>query len=304
LGGATSATTHLQSYLYANNKPISQASGDQVLALKKLTLTGGMLVTEYDVTVAEAVYVGWDLPVQASDLRLLADGSVDRAATARAIAARAYQGWSDLSATAQDKVAAYVQEQLPATFVLDGPLPLRTRLRLHGFIQLMDTSYAKLTQVTDYSLRQIGADGIPGGTVQTHQVRAGDTLQGLAAMYFGSPAYWYLIADANGLTGNEALAEGSTITIPNQVANSANSAETFKVYNESEIVGSTSPEIRTIKKKKKWYQKLIQILIVVIMIVVIMIVAAVITAPWPCKCSTHWVVASSACWAPWPPVRR
>jgi LysM domain len=98
-------------------------------------------------------------------------------------------------------------------------------------------------------------------------VRGGDTLQSIAQMYLGSPAYWYLIADANGLSGTEPLTEGATLNIPNKVANSANSAETYKVYNESEIIGSTSPEIRTIKKKKKWYQKLIEILIVVIMIV-------------------------------------
>jgi hypothetical protein len=42
-GGSGAATT-LQSYLYANNKPISQASGNQALAFKKLTLQGGLPV--------------------------------------------------------------------------------------------------------------------------------------------------------------------------------------------------------------------------------------------------------------------
>ena len=63
-----------------------------------------------------------------------------------------------------------------------------------------------------------------------------------------------------------------TLAIPNQVANSANSAnsaQTFKVYNESEIIGSTSPEIRTLAKKKKWYQTLIQILIIVILVIAV-----------------------------------
>jgi hypothetical protein len=146
-------------------------------------------------------------------------------------------------------------------------------VKLFGYIQLTDANLTHKAQITDYSLRQLGADGLPGGSVQSHVVRAGDTLQSIAAIYFGSPSYWYLIADANGLTGTEPLAEGTTLTIPNAVANSANTAETFKVYNESEIIGTTSPEIRTIKKKKKWYQKLIQILIIVILIV-----AAVITA--------------------------
>jgi hypothetical protein len=34
------------------------------------------------------------------------------------------------------------------------------------------------------------------------------------------------------------------------------------VYNESEIIGSTSPEIRTVAKKKKWWQRLVMVLIV------------------------------------------
>ncbi len=123
------------------------------------------------------------------------------------------------------------------------------------------------------SLRQIGVDGLPGGSLQSHTVRAADTLQSIAQVYFGSPAYWYLIADANGLSGTERLAEGTTLAIPNKVANSANTADTFKVYNESEIIGSTSPEIRTVAKKKKWYQKLIQILIIVIMIVAVIVTA-------------------------------
>ena len=94
--------------------------------------------------------------------------------------------------------------------------------------------------------------------MQGHVVRPGDTLQMIAQISLASPAYWYLIADANGLSGSERLAEGVTPTIPNSIANSA---QTVKVYNESEVIGSTSPEIHTVAKKKKWWQKLIQIFI-------------------------------------------
>jgi YD repeat-containing protein len=263
----SSASTGLQNYLYANNKPISQAAGNQTLALKKLTLQGGQPIQAPidPVTGEPAASTGSRLLIEESDIARTA-GVIDRTATARNIAARAYAGdpgFAQLSLAAQDKVAAYVLAQLPP----DAEIVAGAQVTLHSFILMVDASYTGLSQITDYSLRQLGSDGIPGGTVQSHVVRAGDTLQTIAQIYFGSPAYWYLIADANGLSGSEALTEGLTLTIPNQVANSANSAQTFKVYNESEVIGSTSPEIRTVAKKKKWYQKLIQILIIVILVI-------------------------------------
>ncbi len=260
--GGRNSTTHLQSYIYANNKPIAEASGDLQIAYKTLTLTGGIPV--YDDTPtsdsSEPQLLGWEIAVRASDLRYAPDGTLDRLATARAMAAHAYDGWTTLGEAAQNKVAAYVEQQMPDTVAAN------TGVWVKPYIVLSDSQLVNSVQITDYSYREIGAAN-PGGTVQNHVVRAGDTLQSIAAMYFGSPAYWYLIADANGLTGSESLSAGTVLKIPDAVANSVNNAETFKAYNESEIIGSTSPEIRTIKKKKKWYQKLIQIVIVVIMIV-------------------------------------
>jgi len=79
----------------------------------------------------------------------------------------------------------------------------------------------------------------------------GGTLQGIASQYYDSPAYWYLLADANGLSGSEELKEGTSLTIPNRVANTINSPETYGLYNENDIIGSTSPEIITIPKPPK-----------------------------------------------------
>jgi hypothetical protein len=236
-GGAASASTRLQSYLYADNKPISEAAGDQVISLRTLRLSAGTPVVEGGSFDTPGTVTGYSLTLVTGDIATRGDGSIDRTQTARNIAVRAYEGFTSLSAGAQAKVVAYVEGRLPA----DAQVREGAVLSVYGFIQLADASYANLTQVTDYSLRQLGADGVPGGTVQSHVVRAGDTLQGIAAMYFGSPSYWYLIAEANGLAGSEALVEGTTLTIPNAVANSAGTAETFKVYNESEIIGSTSP---------------------------------------------------------------
>ncbi|MEW8475175.1 MAG: LysM domain-containing protein, partial [Candidatus Thiodiazotropha endolucinida] len=112
-----------------------------------------------------------------------------------------------------------------------------------------------------------GDEGLPGGVVSRHVVRAGESLQSIAAAYYGSPSYWYLIAEANGLDGTEELKAGTTLSIPNAVANSVNDKESYKVYSESEIIGSTSPEVRVKQKKKKWYQTLVQIIIAVIVVV-------------------------------------
>ncbi|MEW8008574.1 MAG: LysM domain-containing protein, partial [Candidatus Thiodiazotropha endolucinida] len=120
-----------------------------------------------------------------------------------------------------------------------------------------------------YAYQAIGGDeGLPGGVVSRHVVRAGESLQSIAAAYYGSPSYWYLIAEANGLEGSEELKAGTTLSIPNAVANSVNDKESYKVYSESEIIGSTSPEVRVKQKKKKWYQKLVQIIIAAIIIYV------------------------------------
>jgi YD repeat-containing protein len=274
----------VQSYLYANNKSLAQAQGTQGVNLVKLTLSGAAPIIQTTSSggggsgigesgnaepVSVDTVVGWRLTLAESDIVRDGAGQVDRAATARRIAQAHYGNFSTLSEAAQAKVVAYVQSSLPATIAAG------TTVDLHGYIVLADGGMRDVTQITDYSVKRIGLDGMPAGSIQSHVVRAGDTLQSIAQIYFGSPSYWYLIADANGLQGHEALQEGTTITIPNKVVNAANTSDTFKVYNESEIIGSTSPEIRTIKKKKKWYQKLVQIIIVVIMIVAAIVVSFV-----------------------------
>jgi nucleoid-associated protein YgaU len=180
----------LQSYLYANNKPISQAAGNQALALKKLTLQGGQPIeAPIDPLTGEpGASTGSRLLIEEGDIARTASG-IDRTATARNIAARAYAGsagepgFAQLSASAQDKVAAYVLAQLPP----DAEIVAGAQVTLHAFILMVDASYSGLTQITDYSLRQLGSDAIPGGTVQSHVVRAGDTLQTIARRTSAAP---------------------------------------------------------------------------------------------------------------------
>ncbi len=70
--------------------------------------------------------------------------------------------------------------------------------------------------------------------------KAGDTLRGLAQVYYGDANLWYVIAGANGVAEDNDVAAGTTLSIPS-VTRSSNTASTFQVYNASQITGNTDP---------------------------------------------------------------
>jgi YD repeat-containing protein len=80
-----------------------------------------------------------------------------------------------------------------------------------------------------------------GSTNSIYTVQSGDTLQSIALATWGDASLWYLIADANGLSGGETLLSGRTLTIPARVTNAHNSASTFKVYDPNQAFGNTDP---------------------------------------------------------------
>lgn len=79
------------------------------------------------------------------------------------------------------------------------------------------------------------------GLEQRYSVRAGDTLHSIAAAVYGNPTLWYVIADANGLTGSESLTVGMQLRLPDTVAVGALTAENHVVYNEGRIIGNVLP---------------------------------------------------------------
>ena len=74
-------------------------------------------------------------------------------------------------------------------------------------------------------------------------VRSGDTLISIARSVWGDGDLWWVIAEANGLVGNEGLTSGMNLVIPNKVANVRNNAGTFKVYGAGEAIGNASPNL-------------------------------------------------------------
>jgi hypothetical protein len=132
----------------------------------------------------------------------------------------------------------------------------------------------------NYALIENLGDTFPGG-VLTYTARAGDTLMGIASQMYGNPSLWFVIAEANGLNAGDRLEAGRTLIIPNSVKSGYITAENHRVYSESEIVGSTLPNLKTPPppKKKKGCANIIMIIIVVVIAVVVSIVTAGIAAP-------------------------
>jgi YD repeat-containing protein len=98
------SSAELQSYLYANNKPVAQAQGTQSVELAKLTLTGTTPVYSEPVSDGEqgtiTPVIGQALILGEGDIARDANGQVNRTATARRIAQVHYAGFTNLSAGA------------------------------------------------------------------------------------------------------------------------------------------------------------------------------------------------------------
>jgi YD repeat-containing protein len=116
------------------------------------------------------------------------------------------------------------------------------------------------------------SDQYPAQRPGSYIVRSGDTLQSIAWAVYGDSSLWYLIADANGLTGDGDLSGmvNQTLRTPNVVSNVHNSADVFKPYNPAEIVGNVMPETPLAPPPKQEEDKsgqYFQIIIIVIAIV-------------------------------------
>ncbi|OZG69945.1 hypothetical protein BTA51_28545, partial [Hahella sp. CCB-MM4] len=83
----------------------------------------------------------------------------------------------------------------------------------------------------------------PGKASTFYTVVQGETLQSIAASLWGDRSLWYLIADANGLSGGEALTSGLNLVIPNLVTNIHNNADTFRPYDPGLSLGDTAPTL-------------------------------------------------------------
>ena len=71
-------------------------------------------------------------------------------------------------------------------------------------------------------------------------VQAGETLQGIAAAYYGDAGLWYKIAEANGLSGG-AITAGQRLTVPQGSTTQYHNASTFTPYDPARALGDVAP---------------------------------------------------------------
>ena len=90
-----------------------------------------------------------------------------------------------------------------------------------------------------------------GSSSGGYTVRAGETLGSIAANLWGDSALWYKLAQANGLSGEAALAEGQSLRIPAGVMKNTHNAATYRPYDPAETIGDTAPTTPKPPKKNK-----------------------------------------------------
>jgi YD repeat-containing protein len=129
----------------------------------------------------------------------------------------------------------------------------------------------------DQNYEPIG-ERYPGGVAGSYTVRNGDTLASIARAVWGDAAMWYLIADANGLTGSEALTADTVLTLPNKVTNIHNNSTTFRPYNPAEAMGDVSPTLPDAPPPPRKKKKCGGLGVIIVAVVAVVATAAVVGA--------------------------
>ncbi|HEV2818762.1 MAG TPA: LysM peptidoglycan-binding domain-containing protein [Allosphingosinicella sp.] len=113
-----------------------------------------------------------------------------------------------------------------------------------------------------------------GGAGGSYIVRYGDTLQSIAASLWGNTDLWYKLAEANGLSGNSALVEGSSLTVPPGVVSNAHNADTFRPYDAAKALGDLSPSAQKPPPKPGGCGMIGQLIVMAIAIAITLLIRA------------------------------
>lgn len=84
----------------------------------------------------------------------------------------------------------------------------------------------------------------PQDNIGAYTVQAGDNLESIALQIYGDSSFWYLIADANGLTDKlGGLHNGQRLVIPPVATRQHLNNATHRVISSSDLIGDTSPTV-------------------------------------------------------------
>lgn len=136
-------------------------------------------------------------------------------------------------------------------------------------VQLDSGSYAPVQSLSDSN---------PGNNL-SYTVGAGDTLQSIAEQMYGNASLWFVIADANGLSASTALTPGTLLLIPNTIHSGTITADNHKVYSETDLVGSTLPNLKSPPPPHHGGCASILAIIIVVVIAVVAIYAVAVLGP-------------------------
>ncbi|MFB9246416.1 LysM peptidoglycan-binding domain-containing protein [Massilia antarctica] len=131
---------------------------------------------------------------------------------------------------------------------------------------IKDGSYTVMDS-KNYALFQNFDKEFPSGGMQSYTVKGGESLQNIADSMYGNASLWYLIADANGLSGNETLKAGQVLRVPSASQSGTIDSAAHKVYSDSEIIGSKLPNLKSNPPKKSGCSSFLQVLVIIVAIV-------------------------------------
>lgn len=97
-------------------------------------------------------------------------------------------------------------------------------------------SYARVEQITPSAV---------GNGQGAFTANGGETLRQVAQQTYGNAALWYLIANANGMSGDSTLKAGQQIAVTTGLTTGQSNDTTTKPYNAGDIEGSNLPNLKT-----------------------------------------------------------
>ena len=179
----------------------------------------------------------------------------------RELSSFVYDNSGKILAKYHDDGASELQDHLDYVYVQGNPVARTgTSIEAGGVTSVLDSdNYALFVNIDST---------FPSQSTVPYTVRAGETLQSIADLVYGNRNMWYLIADANGLNGDEALQGGRILSIPSASQSGGIDGDTHAVYSQDDVVGGTLPNLKSPPPPGHGCSGLLQILVVVVAVVV------------------------------------